>query len=171
MEEIMNELHVGIRAPCWIRGIAFTCIISAHNNYTLAIHTDIHSPIFCPIFKHAPYNNISFTNSNFLPHHHMRKDYPTLPPHFAILYASRLYPRETFSSLQTTQRGTAPHQQKQRHSTSTSNYIHYQYIIIPLQPFVGPWPIFKFLNLLGLLGRGISSRKTAIYTQNNTDTE
>jgi hypothetical protein len=34
------------------------------------------------------------------------------------------------------------------------------YVSLALQPFVGPWPLFKFLDLftqsVGLLGRGIS---------------
>jgi hypothetical protein len=36
----------------------------------------------------------------------------------------------------------------------------YLYLSMALQPFVGPWPLFQFLNLftqsVGLLGRGIS---------------
>jgi hypothetical protein len=46
-------------------------------------------------------------------------------------------------------------------------------IIMALQTFVGPWPLFQFLNLytqsLGLLGRGISLRKAATYTQDSTN--
>jgi hypothetical protein len=40
-----------------------------------------------------------------------------------------------------------------------SIYLHI-FVFMVLQPFVGPWPLFQFLNLLtqsvGLLGRGIS---------------
>jgi hypothetical protein len=47
-------------------------------------------------------------------------------------------------------------------------------IIIALQPFVGPWPLFQFLDPIrsvGLLGRGISPLQSSTYTQNNTNTE
>jgi hypothetical protein len=44
-----------------------------------------------------------------------------------------------------------------------------------LQPFVGPWPIFQFLELftqsVGLLGRGSARRKAATCTQNSTNIE
>jgi hypothetical protein len=39
-----------------------------------------------------------------------------------------------------------------------------------LQPFVGPWPLFQFLDLftqsVGLLGRGLARRKADTCTQN-----
>jgi hypothetical protein len=49
------------------------------------------------------------------------------------------------------------------------------YLSIALQPFVGPWPLFQFLNLIysrkdSLDGRS-ARRKVATYTQNNTNTE
>jgi hypothetical protein len=45
-----------------------------------------------------------------------------------------------------------------------------------IQPFVGPWPLLQFRNVLltqtvGLLGRGSARRKDATYTQDNTNTE
>jgi hypothetical protein len=48
------------------------------------------------------------------------------------------------------------------------------YLSVTLQPFVGPWPLFQFIDLLhsvGLLGREISRRKASPYTHNNTITE
>jgi hypothetical protein len=42
-----------------------------------------------------------------------------------------------------------------------------------LHPFVGPWPLLQFCNLftptVGLLGRVMSRRKAATYTQDNTN--
>jgi hypothetical protein len=44
-----------------------------------------------------------------------------------------------------------------------------------LQPYVGPWPLFQFLNLIhswyDSLDGGSARRKVAIYAQNNTNTE
>jgi hypothetical protein len=44
-----------------------------------------------------------------------------------------------------------------------------------LQPFVGPWPLFQFLDPIhsrqDSLDGGSAHRKAGIYTQNNTDTE
>jgi hypothetical protein len=44
-----------------------------------------------------------------------------------------------------------------------------------LQPFIGPWPIFQFLDLIHSRKNaldGVSARhKAATYTQNNTNTE
>jgi hypothetical protein len=46
---------------------------------------------------------------------------------------------------------------------------------IALQPFVGPWPLFQFLNPIYSrqysLDGGSACRKAATYTQNNTNTE
>jgi hypothetical protein len=42
-------------------------------------------------------------------------------------------------------------------------------IIMALQPFVGPWPLFKFLDPIHT--RGSPRRKASAYTQNNTSTE
>jgi hypothetical protein len=45
------------------------------------------------------------------------------------------------------------------------------YLCMALLPFVGPWPLFEFLDLLtqlvGLLGRGSARRKAATYTQDS----
>jgi hypothetical protein len=44
-----------------------------------------------------------------------------------------------------------------------------------LQPFVGPWPLFRFLDLftqsVRLFGRVSVCRKAATYTQDNSSTE
>jgi hypothetical protein len=44
-----------------------------------------------------------------------------------------------------------------------------------LQPFVGPWPLFQFLDLFtqsaGLFGRGSARRKASTCPQGNTNTE
>jgi hypothetical protein len=46
---------------------------------------------------------------------------------------------------------------------------------IYIQPFVRPWLLFQFLDLLhsryDFLDRGSAGRKAATYTQNNTVTE
>jgi hypothetical protein len=46
-------------------------------------------------------------------------------------------------------------------------------IILALQPFVGPWPVFQFLNLIQSrylsLDVGSAGRKATTYTQNNTN--
>jgi hypothetical protein len=44
-------------------------------------------------------------------------------------------------------------------------------IIMLLQPFVGPWPLFQFLDPQDSLDGGSVHRKAATYTQNNTNTE
>jgi Na+/proline symporter len=48
-------------------------------------------------------------------------------------------------------------------------------IIMTLQPFVGPWPLFHFLDPIhsqqDSLDRGSARRKASTYTQNNTNTE
>jgi hypothetical protein len=47
------------------------------------------------------------------------------------------------------------------------------FIIMPLQPFVWPWPLFKFhdhINNDGILGRGSARRKAATYIQDKTQT-
>jgi hypothetical protein len=48
-------------------------------------------------------------------------------------------------------------------------------IIMDLQPFVGPWPLFQFLDPVhsrqDSLDGESARRKTATYTQNNTSTE
>jgi hypothetical protein len=48
-------------------------------------------------------------------------------------------------------------------------------IIMALQPFVGPWPLFQFLDPIHSLqdsyGRGSARRKASTYIQNNTNTE
>jgi hypothetical protein len=49
------------------------------------------------------------------------------------------------------------------------------YLSVALQSFVGPWPLFQFLNpkhsWLDSLDGGSARRKAATYTQNNTNTE
>jgi hypothetical protein len=49
------------------------------------------------------------------------------------------------------------------------------YLSMVLQPFVGPWPLFQFLNLYtvskGSFDGGSARRKAATYTQKNTNTE
>jgi hypothetical protein len=44
-----------------------------------------------------------------------------------------------------------------------------------LQPFVGPWPLFQFLDLftqlVGSLDGGSARRKAATYTQDGTNKE
>jgi hypothetical protein len=48
-------------------------------------------------------------------------------------------------------------------------------MIMALQPFVGPWPLFQFLDpthvRLDSLDGGSAPRKSSTYTQNNTNTE
>jgi hypothetical protein len=47
-------------------------------------------------------------------------------------------------------------------------------IIMALQPFVGPWPLFQFFDLLHSrysLEEGSARRKASAYTQNNEKTE
>jgi hypothetical protein len=49
------------------------------------------------------------------------------------------------------------------------------YLCMALQPFLGSWPLFRFLDLLqsrwGSLDRGSAPRKAATYTQDSTNTE
>jgi hypothetical protein len=49
------------------------------------------------------------------------------------------------------------------------------YLSMALQPFVGPWPLFQFLNPIhsryDSLDGGSARLKAATYTQNNKNTE
>jgi hypothetical protein len=50
------------------------------------------------------------------------------------------------------------------------------YLSVALQPFAGPWPLFFSLSLSthrrqDSLDGGLTRRKAATYTQNNTNTE
>jgi hypothetical protein len=55
-------------------------------------------------------------------------------------------------------------------SNQTQKFI----IIMALQPFVGPWQLFKFLDPThsqqGSFDGGSARRKASTYTQNNTNT-
>jgi hypothetical protein len=48
-------------------------------------------------------------------------------------------------------------------------------IIMAVQPFVGLWPLFQFLDRIhsreDSLDEGSARRKASTYTQNNTNTE
>jgi hypothetical protein len=48
-------------------------------------------------------------------------------------------------------------------------------VVVALQPFVGPWPLFQFLDPIhsryNSLDEGSARRKAATYTQNNANTE
>jgi hypothetical protein len=49
------------------------------------------------------------------------------------------------------------------------------YLSMALQPFVGPWQLYQFIDLfsqpVGFLGRGSARRKAATYTKESTNTE
>jgi hypothetical protein len=52
---------------------------------------------------------------------------------------------------------------------------YYYYITMALQPFVGSWPLFQFLDPIhsrqDSLDGGSARREASTYTQNNTNTE
>jgi hypothetical protein len=67
-----------------------------------------------------------------------------------------------------------------RHAALCFNFIGFRQqvfvqVSMVLHPFVGPWPLFQFLNpihsRLGSLGGGSARRKAVTYMQNNTNTE
>jgi hypothetical protein len=59
--------------------------------------------------------------------------------------------------------------------TGTTLPFTFTFIIMALQPFAGPWPLFQFLDPIhsreDSLDGGSDRRKAATYTQNNRNTE